>query len=222
MKGVTAYFVVVAIALALLAPQVLTAQEGKKIQVLPQPPAPQSGPPASLVDPDTTAWKVHLLNPRFVLYGTETEETRDDLVLDRETGLLWLRDQTRGIGVPEVGFEFSFPDAVKKALNVVRQGRKGFRLPSADELTSLLYFAPGTGDRLPPGHPFIEVKTGDDDWYFSCTPDLSTEGNVFCVNFARGEIASKALRDARGFYTSPHYHYPWPVRIGRGVLAELN
>lgn len=222
MKGITASLVVVTIALALLAPQVLTAQEGKKIQVLPQPPAPQSGPPVSLVDPDMTDWKVHLLNPRFVLYGSETAEARDDLVLDRETGLLWLRDLTRGIGTPVLGFRFSFPDSVRKAINVGRQGRKGFRLPSVDELSSLLFFSGVPGDHLPSGHPFIAVKTGSNDWYWSSTPDPSTEGNVFCVNFARGEIASKALRDASGHYTDPHYHYFWPVRIGRGVLAELN
>jgi hypothetical protein len=221
MKGVTACFVVVTVVLAMLAPQVLHAQQGKKIQVVAKPPAPQTVAPPSLVDPDMTAWKVHIPNPRFLVYGTETEELRDDLVLDRETGLLWVRDQTRGTGLPTFGFEFAFPNAVDKALNVVLQGRKGFRLPTVDELASLLYFATGPGDRLPPGHPFVAVKTGDDDWYWSCTPDLSREGNVFCVNFARGEIASKALRDAQGHYTSPHYHYLWPVRIGRGVLAEV-
>jgi len=222
MKGVTAFCVVVAVALTLLAPQVLYAQQGKKIQVVPKPPAPQTTAPPSLVDPDMTTWKVHIPNPRFLVYGTETEELGDDVVLDRETGLLWVRDLTRGRGVPTFGFEFSFPDAVTKSLNVVRHGRKGFRLPTVDELTSLLYFAPGPGDRLPPGHPFVAVKTGDDDWYWSCTPDLSREGNVFIVNLARGEIASKALRDPQGHYTSRHYHYLWPVRIGRGVLAEVD
>lgn len=221
MKGVTANLVVVTVALALLESQVLIAQEGKKIQMVPQTAAPQTGPPVSLVDPDMEAWKVHIPNPRFVLYGGETAETRDDLVLDRETGLLWLRDLTRSGGTPVLGFEFSYRDALRKALNVGRQGRKGFRLPSVDELASLLFFSSAPGARLPSGHPFIAVKTGGDDWYWSSTPDLSTEGNIFCVNFARGEIASKAVRDAQGHYTSPHYHFFWPVRIGRGVLAEL-
>ena len=222
MKGVTAYVVVFAVATALLAPQVLTAQEKRNLQVVPPPTGTHTGPPPSLVDPDPTAWKLHVPNPRFRIYGTETDDLRDDLVLDRETGLLWLRDLTRDVGVPEVGFRFSYPDAVKKAINVGRQGRKGFRLPTVDELATLLYITAGTPNRLPPGHPFVDVKTGADDWYFTSTPDPSTDGNVFCVYFARGEIASKAVRDSKGKYTDRHYAYHWPVRIGHGVLAEVN
>jgi hypothetical protein len=136
--------------------------------------------------------------------------------------LVWLRDLTRGQGAPDIGFPFSYPDAAKRALNVVRQGRKGFRLPTVDELASLLYFAPGRAEKLPSGHPFVAVKTGNDGWYWSSTPDPTKEGNVYCVHLGSGEIASMALRDSRGLYTERHYHYHWPVRIGRGVLAGVN
>lgn len=99
--------------------------------------------------------------PRFILLSNLNSPICDPLivicvpgpaaVLDRETGLVWER----------------FPDSIKRTRRVAASachdkvvgGRKGWRLPSISELTSLVD-ASRTGPALPEGHPFINIKFG--------------------------------------------------------------
>ena len=89
----------------------------------------------------------------------------NDAVLDRETGLVWEKE-------PNV-FPFEAPqDWANGTFGCLQKrtgGRKGWRLPTMEELSSL-------GDEagnLPPGHPFVNVRTGF-SVYWSATkyPDI--------------------------------------------------
>lgn len=84
--------------------------------------------------------------PRFVVLANFNSQA----VLDRETGLVWERE-------PNV-FPFDQPQNWQGALFECVQkntgGRKGWRLPTIDELSSLI----DEGGDLPAGHPFIGVQ----------------------------------------------------------------
>ncbi len=80
-------------------------------------------------------------------------------ILDRETGLVWER-------IPSSS-AFDFRDAQTTCARRVRANRAGWRLPSVDELTSLIY-RKTTGDvALPPGHPFLNVVTAFTSYWTS-------------------------------------------------------
>jgi hypothetical protein len=73
-------------------------------------------------------------------------------VLDKETGLVWERS-------PDTNRARSVEGAYYHCLNLEIGGRSGWRLPSIDELTSLIdpsIAAPGPA--LPSGHPFSNVQ----------------------------------------------------------------
>jgi Protein of unknown function (DUF1566) len=71
-------------------------------------------------------------------------------ILDRETGLVWER-------IPSSS-QRTFWLADSSCTHKLRGGRAGWRLPTVDELTSLVEQAPNSvGATLPPGHPFLNV-----------------------------------------------------------------
>lgn len=81
-------------------------------------------------------------------------------VLDRETGLVWQRTPS------EIGFEWF--DAQDHCANVETGGRMGWRLPSIDELTSLIDPSRvGPGVLLPSVTPFNVGVT--EAWFWSST-----------------------------------------------------
>jgi len=84
---------------------------------------------------------------RFIVLSNFTGQA----VLDRETGLVWERspDSTRR----------NLRQAASACHNKAVGGRKGWRLPTIAELTSLV--DPGqAGPALPAGHPFTNVQFG--------------------------------------------------------------
>lgn len=97
---------------------------------------------------NSVVW-VNATNPRFAIYDPSTPgDQTDDVVLDKETGLVWER-------YPH-SVHSSWSDACASCYNLELAGRKGWRLPSVEELTSLVDMnGDGTGCKLPSGHPFI-------------------------------------------------------------------
>ena len=68
-------------------------------------------------------------------------------VLDKETGLVWQRDASQ----PHSAWGGAVEYCVQNAMG----GRRGWRLPTADELTSLaIAFSPDPMDMPPPNSPF--------------------------------------------------------------------
>ncbi len=97
-------------------------------------------------------WVDHAPNPRFAIYDPATpEDQSDDLVLDKETGLIWPRNANLSGPTP-----LTWGDALNYCRGVTIGNRMGWRLPTVEELSSLVNPS-GTGPVLPSGHPFINV-----------------------------------------------------------------
>lgn len=109
------------------------------------------------IDDLLQAWDRRIDKPsRFVVL----KEFRKEAVLDRETQLVWQRattDVTSG-----AFYQGDFFNAIRHCYSITTGGRMGWRVPTAEELTSLLVeqvIPPGvTRAGLPPGHPFINIQ----------------------------------------------------------------
>ncbi len=110
---------------------------------------------------DCVTW-VDANNPRFAVYDTNGDSTADratwvdDVVLDKETGLVWERNPTEHPNT-------DWYNASLTAYNMYLGGRKGWRLPTVEEFMSLLVqggiiFQYGA---LPIPHPFGHFPNAD-------------------------------------------------------------
>jgi hypothetical protein len=119
----------------------------------------------------------------------------NEAVLDKETGLVWERT----------------PDPVPTdwltakggiCLNKIVSNRRGWRLPSVIELTSLIDTSVLTGASLPSGHPFVGIQVAN---YWSATSNSEVAWNAFLVDFTNGSVSGGYKSDA---------HLVWCVRGG--------
>jgi hypothetical protein len=96
-------------------------------------------------------WVDHEPNKRFAIYdsGTPFVET-DDVVLDKETGLVWQRYPSELVTAAEGWYQ-----AIYDAYGLILGGRKGWRLPTIEELYTLMDPTPTAEPYLPTGHPFV-------------------------------------------------------------------
>jgi hypothetical protein len=121
------------------------------------------------------------VNARFCVYdnGTPQDET-DDAVLDKETGLWWERspDDT----------ERTWDSAIKHCYQRKLANRKGCRLPTIEELASLVDDTQ-PAPTLPAGHPFINVQS---DVYWSSTTDAGYTANAWQLHFFNGGVSTAA------------------------------
>jgi Protein of unknown function (DUF1566) len=132
---------------------------------------------------------------RFVILPAFNSEA----VLDKETGLIWERS----------------PQATSARWIVARRtcieknvgGQKGWRLPSLEELTSLVdsSVAP-PGPTLPPGHPFLTVQS---TVYWSATRVDADARGSWAVHFGLGGGTT--------FINWAHSVPSWCVRDGKNV-----
>lgn len=143
-------------------------------------------------------WIDHKPNPRFAIYhpGPRRDKT-NDAVLDKETGLVWERAPGTEKKPWDAAIVYSFSKAVA--------GRKGWRLPSIEELLSLVD-PTRSNPSLPAGHPFLNVQL--DDVYWS-----STLGMSFLPTYAWGYDFSNA---DTGNNLKSTQRYVWLVRGGSG------
>jgi hypothetical protein len=96
----------------------------------------------------------------------------NEAVLDRETGVIWEQSPTSQV--------FDWFNASVNCLNATVGGRAGWRLPTAQELLSLIDFSLATPS-LPPGHPFGNVQIGS--LYWSATSSGFDPNSDFVVRF---------------------------------------
>jgi Protein of unknown function (DUF1566) len=139
------------------------------------------------------SWSIKIDNARarFEVLGRFDSEA----VLDRETQLVWEREPL------DLLFPGTLAVAVEDCYNRIVGGRMGWRLPTLEELTSLLVEAPTTNPEvvraaLPDGHPFIGIRLGDrpESAYWSITAGSSTFGTGrFTVAVNEPEISTIAL-----------------------------
>lgn len=134
--------------------------------------------------------------------GPERFARAGDVVTDRLTGLIWLRDANAA------SFPLSWQeghDFIKTMNQSAHAGHNDWRLPDRRELFSLICFDQ-TGPALPAGHPFVNVFGG---WYWTSTVSAMHPAQVWHVQFSGGRM----------FWGSrTGYELVWPVRGASPVL----
>jgi hypothetical protein len=122
-----------------------------------------------------------------------------EAVLDRETGLVWERSPSAS--------ECTWLSAQFHCINLVLGNRKGWRLPTIQELASLVD-PTQSNPTLPIGHPFMNVLPYH---YWSATTNADiTSDEAWVVDFGDGEVFGYGKVRAT-------FSFAWCVRGGQGV-----
>jgi hypothetical protein len=119
----------------------------------------------------------------------------DAAVLDKETGLVWEKS-------PDTGTR-SWTSACTHCYQREVGGRKGWRLPTIEELASLVDTSQ-SNPTLPAGHPFIGVQS---DFYWSSSTYAGGTSHGWGVLFNGGLVS---------YYDKSDHYYVWCVRGGYG------
>jgi hypothetical protein len=118
-----------------------------------------------------------------------------EAVLDRETGLVWEKSPIRADKIWKSACTHCYQREVG--------GRKGWRLPTIEELASLVDISQ-SNPALPAGHPFTNVESS---WYWSSSTYAGASSIAWLVYFRNGGV------DA---YDKLGGNYVWCVRGGYG------
>jgi len=152
--------------------------------------------------PPLMSWSEQIpdASQRFVVLSSFNNKA----VLDKETGLVW---EQLPIASRRVFPLWDWFEAHRLCRNKNVGGRKGWRLPAIEELTSLV--DPNEANpTLPNGHPFDNVQNN----YWSATTDpanmtATPPGAALTLNFFNGNV-SLGDKDAN--------EWVWCVRGGQG------
>lgn len=143
-------------------------------------------------------WVHHTPNPRFAIYDPATPaDESDDVVLDKETGLVWARDANL-LG------ERAWTVAFGWCRQLIIGSRTGWRVPTVEELSSLVDPSQ-TDPALPSGHPFKNVQFV----YWSSTTDEIYPGAAWEMHTDDGFVGPRS---------KSVWNYVWPVRGGSGPI----
>jgi len=159
----------------------------------------------------------HPGNARFaVSQGEYPVSSVDDMVLDKETGLTWLRnadiaDYLNHTALPAsstsaVTGPFTLPESSDYCHRLDISNRKGWRLPSVEELSSLIDMSTGG---LPSGHPFINIQV-DGKPYWSSTAYVADHVQFWWVFLNSGFVSHFGMLNEG---------YPLCVRGGSGRIS---
>ena len=153
----------------------------------------------AVADPGTT-WNLQFNNPaRFTILNSGTWAMQ--AVYDRETGRVWEQSPSTEL-FPWTG-SATVLDAHSHCYQLEVGGRKGWRLPSIEELASLVDTSQPS-PTLPSGHPFNVNATP----HWSSTTNAFDAGRAWAVGFSTGTVfnpVKTATREA------------WCVRGGQGI-----
>ncbi len=177
------------IALAILLSGIISASDFKL--------AATPGPDMKILDKIPPKWSQKLpISERFELVMDGSA------VLDKETGLVWEQSPNT--------ITRDWDNACAHCCNNEVANRKGWRLPTVEELASLVD-NDNSPLALPADHPFSTVQSS---LYWSSTLNVGTDvpGRVWFLSFANGDV---------GFGSKRRPGYVWCVRGGHGsVMAR--
>jgi hypothetical protein len=155
----------------------------------------------------TPSWDQQLpASTRFVVLSNWIDAAHPSggaAVLDRETGLVWEQSPTAPPTIPNT---FNWGNAQFHCINLNAGGRTGWRLPTIQELLSLVDRSVSPGPTLPSGHPFGNVQSSV---YWSAATFAGFASGAWVVNFGFGNVGN-------GFDKGDSY-FAWCVRGGQGV-----
>ena len=117
-------------------------------------------------------------------------------VLDKQTGLTWARNAN----ILEKALPYE--ESVKLCQDVEIGGKKGWRLPTKDELITLLDTS-RSGPALPEGHPFTNVLWNS--YYWTCSECEGDSKSAWMVRMTSGKVMDSYKILNAGL---------WPVRDG--------
>jgi hypothetical protein len=148
----------------------------------------------ALADPGTR-WHRKIDNPsRF----TVLSHFGDMAVLDKETGRVWQRTPFPS--------PIDWRTALAQCYDLQVGDRKGWRLPTIEELASLVDTSQSARPSLPAGHPFRNVQSSV---YWSATTVVRSPTGVWGVDFLDG--------DATTINSGVVVSFVWCVRGGQGI-----
>jgi uncharacterized protein DUF1566 len=126
---------------------------------------------------------------------------QDKVVFDAETGLAWERS-------PDGFANSSWPLAQQICNSKTVGNRKGWRLPTLQELASLLD-PTMANPALPAGNPFLGVNVGFTSYWSGTTVAFSANPDAWIVAFGSNGAVGSDHKSAN--------HFAWCVRGGQGV-----
>jgi hypothetical protein len=137
----------------------------------------------------SVTWQDYAPNPRFAIYDNDTTDVdADDLVLDKETGLVWQRVPLTTIITPVY-----WSDALINANSFHAANRAGWRVPLHEELASLVDPSQES-PALPVGHPFIDIEAETCYWTGSVLEYDETKAWAVCIGTnGGGVVLNKAI-----------------------------
>ena len=120
-------------------------------------------------------------------------------VLDKETGLVWEKSPSTTL--------YTWVSAILYCNDLDVGGRKGWHLPTIEQLASLVDTSASGSPKLPTGHPFTDVQSGA---YWSATTYAGDTTRAWAVYFGDGSVGGGGK--AAG-------NYAWCVRGGQSYDA---
>ena len=132
-------------------------------------------------------------------------------VLDRETGLVWERGPGQSISADPRSWIATSDQCIRNQV----VGRKGWKLPTIQELNSLFrYDSDTTSLYLPAGHPF-NISDPQKAIFWSATNSAGTSDAAWVIDFRVGQFHDILLK------SNETTAYMWCVRTGQpGAVAQ--
>lgn len=159
-------------------------------------------PTMKTLDQIPPTWSIKLpASERFVVLA----DFNNEAVLDKETGLVWEKEPS--IFDPLNTLRGNFYQCIYDCISKEVGGRKGWHLPSVEQLlslfdsTQLIPLAPA----LPAGHPFINVQ--DAYWTISTSPNGADRAYVVHLNVG--------VPNSLNMFKSTERYPHWCVRGGQ-------
>jgi hypothetical protein len=169
-------------------------------------PSAAPGPTMKTLDDVPPTWDQQITGAqRFQVIWNNTA------VLDKETGLVWEQSPSDQ--------SFTYYNAISYCFNSNVGGRKGWRLPTAAELSSLVdptVAYPSSGPALPSGHPFNLPLYGN-KWSASTSAGdsvVNDTNGAWIVPFNGNAVINESIYDT--IHAAYRTYGVWCVRGGKG------